>query len=398
MQINAKEEGILRGREGNAAAKAMRILVSLGDIYGAEKLIPVRSVQVSGVSYKNLGDEGAVFLEDLAREGARVSEGVVATLNPAGNDLVDWSKTGFKKEVAEKQQRIIDSYMKMGILPTCTCVPYESGFAPKFGEHVAWGESSCVIYANSVLGARTNREGGPSALASAIIGKTPNYGLHLDENRRPTIGIEVKVPVSGSDYGVLGWVIGKTVKRGVPYITGLKRPSKVDLKYFGAGMAAGGEIGLYHMEGVTPEAGLHGKAKLRERLTIGAGELKEGYAKLNTIKGEADMVYLGCPHLSLEELREIAGMLKGRKTSKRLVLVTSRIIKEKAAKEGLVDAIEKAGGELYADMCLVVGNIEKLGVRNLITNTGKGAHYLPLYAGVGVKVLSTKDCVEEAFR
>lgn len=396
MHLTKGEEDVLEGRAGKGAQKAMRILVALGDIYGADSLIPVSKVQVSGVSYKNLGDEGTTFLEEFVKDGAQVKDGVVATLNPSGNDLIDWAKTGFKEDLARKQQRIIDAYTSMGILPTCTCLPYESGFQPNYGEHIAWAESSCVIYANSVIGARTNREGGPSALAAAIVGKTPNYGLHVALNRKPTVEVKVETEIKEADYGVLGWVLGKTIKKGIPYIKGLKKPSKTDLKYFGAGMAANSEIGLYHIEGITPEAknykGADGK------LTIGKAELKDGYDKLNTIKGEGDMIYLGCPHLSIEELREIARLLKGKKVKKRLVLVTSRIIKGNAMREGITQVIEKAGGEVYADMCLVIGSIEKLGVKNLVTNTGKGAHYLPRYANVGVKILSTRDCVKEALR
>jgi predicted aconitase len=396
MHLTREEERILGGGEGKGVQKALRILVALGDIYGADSLIPVKSVQVAGVSYKNLGEEGTMFLEELVDEGAKVREGVTATLNPSGSDLVDWAKTGFREDLAGKQKRIIDAYKAMGVLPTCTCLPYESGFAPEFGEHIAWAESSCVIYANSVIGARTNREGGPSALAAAIVGKTPNYGLHLDENRAPTVEVNVEAEIKDADYGVLGWVIGKTVKKGIPYVKGLKNPSKTDLKYFGAGMAAGGQIGLYHVEGVTPEAGDYSTAD--EEITLGVAELKDGYDKLNTIKGDEDMIYLGCPHLSIEELREAARLLKNKKVRKRLILVTSRIIKEKASREGVVKTIENAGGEVYADMCLVIGSIEKLGVRNLVTNTGKGAHYLPHYAGVGVRILSTRDCILEALK
>ena len=168
MYLTQEEEKILEGEQGNAAQKSMQILVALGEIYGAERLIPVSSVQVAGVSYHNLGEAGLEYLNELAKDG-RVK--VLTMLNPAGMDLENWSKLGIPEDFAEKQKRVIDAFSKMGIITSCTCTPYLIGNLPRYGEHVAWSESSAVTFANSVIGARTNKEGGPSALASAIIGK-----------------------------------------------------------------------------------------------------------------------------------------------------------------------------------------------------------------------------------
>jgi len=207
MQLTKQEQKMLDGAEGHAVQKSMEILVALGDIYGAKSLIKVGSVQVSGVSYHNLGDAGLEFLNELAKDG-KVK--VLTTLNPAGMDLENWQQLGISSEFAEKQNLVIDAFQRMGILVTCTCTPYLIGNLPLYGEHVAWSESSAVTFANSVIGAKTNREGGPSALAAAFVGKTPCYGLHLDENRLPDVHVEVKAELTKlSDWGALGFAIGK---------------------------------------------------------------------------------------------------------------------------------------------------------------------------------------------
>ncbi|MBU4246298.1 MAG: aconitase X catalytic domain-containing protein, partial [Nanoarchaeota archaeon] len=179
MQLTKEETEMLAGKHGRAAQKSMEILVALGEIFGAKRLVPITSVQVAGVSYHNLGDAGLEYLSELAKDG---KVRVKTTLNPAGMDLIDWKKLGITKEFAQKQLKVIDSFKKLGIEITMTCTPYLAGNTPKTGEHIAWSESSAVCFANSVLGAKTNREGGPSALASAIVGKTAEYGLHLDKN------------------------------------------------------------------------------------------------------------------------------------------------------------------------------------------------------------------------
>jgi len=180
------EERMLAGEYGYAAQKAMEILVALGKIYGAERMIEIRSAQISGVSYSNLGEEGLEFLLKLAEDGC---VRVPTTLNPCGMDLEEWREMGIPEDFAEKQLRVIEAYRRLGVEPTLTCTPYLAGNMPEFGDHVAWSESSAVIYINSVIGARTNREGGPSALAAAITGRTPLYGLHLDDARRFLEGI-----------------------------------------------------------------------------------------------------------------------------------------------------------------------------------------------------------------
>ncbi|MEM3402682.1 MAG: aconitase X catalytic domain-containing protein, partial [Candidatus Hadarchaeales archaeon] len=250
MYLTKEQEEMLAGAYGEVIERNFRLLVRLGEIYGADRMIPVSSVQVAGVSYKSIGDPGLEFLEDIAAKGAKVR--VPTTLNPPGMDLVDWKALGFPQDFAEKQMRIIEAFKQMGIMTTATCTPYLVGNLPRFGEHIAWSESSAVSFANSVLGARTNREGGPSALAAALCGVTPNYGLHLTENRRPTMLIEVKEELkTNADFGALGYHVGKIVKDGIPYFRGIKEADVDQLKALGAAMAASGAVALYHVEGIT---------------------------------------------------------------------------------------------------------------------------------------------------
>jgi len=374
MYLTKEEERILDGEEGEVMERMFRLLVRLGEIYKADKMIHVGSVQVAGVSYKSIADPGTEFLEDLADKGAKVK--VLTFLNPTGMDLENWSKLGFPKSFAKNQLRIMDAFKSMGIIVTSTCTPYLAGNLPRFREHIAWSESSAVSFSNSVIGARTNREGGPSALAAAICGKTPNYDLHLDENRHPHVKIKVDVDLEfSSDFGALGYFVGKQVKNKIPYFTGIKDANTDQLKALGAAMAASGAVALYHVEGLTPEADLIKKDGL-ETIDVGKNELKEVYEKLNSGK-EPDIVILGCPHASLREISILADKLKGKKLKKPLWICTSRVMKEAAERMGFSEIIEKAGGSIVADTCMVVSPIEEMGYKVTGVDSGKAANYLP---------------------
>ncbi len=374
MYLTKQEERILDGDKGEVMERLFRLLVRLGEIYNADKMIPVGSVQVAGVSYKSIGDPGTEFLEDLASKNARVK--VLTYLNPAGMDLENWEKLGFPKDFAKNQLRIMNAFKKMGIVITSTCTPYLAGNLPRFREHIAWSESSAVSFSNSVIGARTNREGGPSALAAAICGVTPNYGLHLWENRQPTIKIKIDVDLTyNSDFGALGYYVGKKVKNKIPYFTGMKDANTDQLKALGAAMAASGAVALYHIEGLTPEADLVEKKNL-EKISVGKKEIKETYDKLNTGK-QPDIVIFGCPHASLREISALADRLEGKHLKKPVWICTSRMVKEAAERMGYNEIIAKAGGSIVADTCMVVSPIEEMGYKTTGVNSGKAANYLP---------------------
>ncbi|MDD5111028.1 MAG: aconitase X catalytic domain-containing protein [Candidatus Altiarchaeota archaeon] len=393
MQLSRDEEDILDGKAGNAAAKSMKILAALGEIYGAKRLIPVTSVQVAGVSYENLGDAGLEYLAELAVDG-RVK--VLTTLNPAGMDLKDWRKLGIPDEFAVKQKKVIDAFSRMGIVTSCTCTPYLAGNLPAFGEHVAWGESSAVTFVNSVIGARTNREGGPSALAAAIIGKTPEYGLHLSENRKPDVHVRVDAKITGlSDYGALGYVIGKSAEGRIPYITGLGVIDVDSLKSFSASVVTFGAKPLFHIENVTPEARAF-KQPL-QTIVIRQKELDDAYKALNDEGDVVDFVSLGCPHCSIKEIAEIADHLEGKKVNPKVELwvATSRPIKVLSDERGYTKVIEDAGGKFACDTCMVVAPI-KGRFKSIATTSAKACYYSRGRNAMKTKIGPMEKCIDAA--
>lgn len=399
MELTKEEQSMLDGEEGEGVQKAMEILLALGKIYDAGRFIPVKSAQVAGVSYKNLGDAGLEFLEDWANKGAKVR--IPTTLNPAGIDIENWKRLGISKEFAEKQIRVIEAYKRMGIQPSCTCTPYLAGNLPKQGEHVAWSESSAVSYANSVIGARTNREGGPSALAAAITGRTPAYGIHLDENRKPNLLVEVKCDLNSiSDFGALGYIIGKEKGNSIPYFKGIMEADSDSLKGLGAAMAASGAVALYYVEGITPEVKFNSlRSFSAAKLPIGTTPeiftletLQEGYEALNSNATEIDLVAIGCPHASLNELKRISQLLDGKKIKSELWITTSR--KVMAAAD--IKKIEASGAKVIADTCMIVAPVEELGFKTMATNAGKAAFYAPSHCGMSTRFGNLKQCINAA--
>jgi hypothetical protein len=308
--------------------------------------------------------------------------------------MVDWKKLGFSEKFAKNQIRIMNAFGKMGIVLSATCTPYLVGNLPRFREHIAWSESSAVCFANSVIGARTNREGGPSALAAAICGRTPNYDLHLDEKRVPQLVVQVDAELKhNADYGALGYFLGKAVKNKIPYLRGIKDPDTDNLKALGAAMAASGAVGLYHIEGCTPEAQLYAdKLKGLETVHVSEKDLADTYAKLNTGK-DPDIVILGCPHSSLKEIATVAKELEGKKLKKPLWVCTSRIMKDAADRIGFSATIEKAGGHVVADTCMVVAPIEDMGYKTTGVNSGKAANYLPGFCKQSVVFQDVKELI-----
>jgi predicted aconitase len=386
MYLTREEEKMYAGEYGPAVEKSMEILVALGDIYGADGMVEIISAQISGVSYKTIGDAGLEYLNDLASEGARVQ--VPSTLNPAGVDLDQWKDLGFPEEFTKKQLLIVEAYRKMGINTTCTCTPYLVGNVPPLGSHIAWSESSAVCYANSVLGARTNREGGPGALSAAICGRTPNYGYHLDQARVPNLLVEVETPLIGSDYGALGYLVGKAVGNGVPYFKLVdkeqRKPQVNQLKAMGAALASSGAVALYHVENTTPEyRDVMTYTGNLEKLTITRNDLDNTREKLSTAK-EPDLVCLGCPHASLDEIGEVALKLKGKKLSNQLWVCTSISVKAASDRMGYTEMIETAGGHVVCDTCMVVAPIEDMGFKVIGVDSAKAANYVPSMCGLDV--------------
>ena len=389
MYLTKNEEKMLDGEQGYAVKKSMEILVALGNIYGAEKLIEVGSVQVAGVSYHNLGDAGLEFLNELAKDG-KVK--VLTTLNPAGMDLENWQNLGIDPEFARKQNLVIEAFSKMGIIISCTCTPYLIGNLPRYGEHVAWSESSAVTFANSVIGAKTNREGGPSALAAAFVGKTPCYGLHLDENRVPDIHVEVVADLTKfSDFGALGYCIGKQAPNTIPYITGVPEVGVDELKTFCASVVTFGAKPLFYMQGITPASEKYQPPK--EKLTIGDSDIKAAYDAINDETEEIDFVCIGCPHASIKEIAKIADMLKDKKVAPNTEfwVATSRPMKQLSDKRGYTQIIEDAGGKFACDTCMAVAPL-KGRFRTVATTSAKGCYY-SRHNQMLTKMGSLEECI-----
>jgi predicted aconitase len=392
MELTKQEQAMLNGAEGYAVRKSMEILVALGEIFGAKSLIDVGSVQVAGVSYHNLGDAGLEFLNSLAADG-RVR--VLTTLNPAGMDLENWQQLGISPEFAEKQNLVIDAFTRMGILVSCTCTPYLIGNLPLYGEHIAWSESSAVTFANSVLGAKTNREGGPSALAAAFVGKTPCYGLHLDDNRVPDVHVQVNAELAKlSDWGALGYAIGKKAENKIPYITGIKAAELDELKSFCASVVTYGAKPLFYMKGITPGSELQKQPS--EMVVVEQSDLKNAYDNINDQVSEIDFVCVGCPHCSIKEIQEIANLLKGKKVAEgtELWVATSRTAKQLADKRGYTTTIEEAGGKFACDTCMAVAPL-KGRFKALATTSAKGCFYSRQNL-MKTKMGSMKECVQAA--
>ena len=382
MILTPEQQAMLAGEQGRATQKALEILNTLGTIYEAERLIPVTSVQIAGVSYANLGEAGLHFLADMAEGGGRVR--VLTTLNPAGMDIENWQALGISADFAENQQRVIEAFARMGVITTCSCTPYLFGNTPHYGEHIAWAESSAVCYANSVLGARSNREGGPSALASALTGVTPAYGYHLDENRKPTITVEVGIPDSvrrdgvGTHYfGALGKVIGSRLEeeahKQVPYISGISRASVEALKSFCASIATYGGVALFHMQDITPEAA-H-MTPPGKRIVIRREDVEDEVQSMSDARPEeVDFVSLGCPHLSIKEVARIAELLDGKQVKKEFWITTARPTKQIADMMGYTEVIEASGAKFAADTCCVVAPI-KGRFNAMATDSAKACYY-----------------------
>ncbi|TXT56752.1 MAG: hypothetical protein BAJATHORv1_20345 [Candidatus Thorarchaeota archaeon] len=391
LNLTKEEQEMLSGKHGKATQKAMEIITTLGNIYGAKRLIPVSSVQIAGVSYHNLGEAGLEYLDEMAVDG---QTRVLTTLNPAGMDLMEWKKHGISEDFAKNQQRVVDAFAKMGVVTTCTCTPYLIGNLPHYGEHIAWAESSAVCFANSVIGARTNREGGPSALAAALTGRTAEYGLHLEENRDAEVKYVVEAELRNTDdFGLLGYVIGNRTRKSIPYISGVLKASTNELKSFCASVATYGGVALFHMEKVTPNV-----TTIPETTeTITQEDLEHAREKLDDEKADIDFISVGCPHASIDEIRHIASLLDGKQVAdgKTVWITTAKPTKDLAIKMGYYDQIEKAGAFLVSDACCAVAPL-KGRFTGLMTDSAKACFYARGKNDFKTEIRTVEECIREA--
>ena len=399
MKLTDRQKAMLDGERGEPCRVAMDMLCAIGEIYDADGLIPIRSAHCAGLSLRSHGVAGMEWAEDMARQGASVV--VPTTMNVIG---VDRSRDlGLPQDWTHYQVRIGQAYEAMGCIGTSSCTPYYFGFLPRYGEHIAWAESSAVVYTNSILGARDNREGGPSAWAAGITGFTPNYGFHLPENRRGDILFKVTTELAHiADYGALGNYVGSIVGEKIPVFEGLGDPSMEEMVYFGAAQASAGSVAMFHAIGITPEAPDLQTAfggKRYETIWLGRAELEQGYANLISGKDrKVDYVALGCPHASINQLRQIADILRGQTVRDGVVLWihTSVAIKGLARELGYLETIENAGGVVTQDLCTILSCPEALGFRTLATNSAKMAFYAPGSSKMDVWYGSLEQCLDAA--
>jgi predicted aconitase len=416
MFLTDGEERMRDGAEGAAVAAAMDLLIRYGEALDAARLCDVRNVagtmtQPSPVKARLVRDGGwdkafAVINldsdDDLEIPPMRVP--TCQLQHGFGADAL--GVVPYPRHNVELQASAESFYGRHGVNILATCTPYQVGNLPVRGEHCAWMESSAVVYANSVLGARTNCEGTASAGAASLTGKIPCWGNHLDENRPGTHLIDVRVPVDGFlDWGMLGYFAGGVAGEDRPVITGrLSRPDLAELKHFGAAAATAGGVELYHIPGTTPEApaleAAFGTRKPPEAVPYGPAERRAVYETLNEIgtSTDVDFVLLGCPHASVDQIRRAAAALDGKKLSPgtQLWLMAPRALKDIAGRSGYTAVIEQAGGRVLADSCPAMSRAAPAGTKVFATDSAKQAHYLPAILGIQAWFGTLEDCVDAA--
>jgi len=399
MRLNALEREMRAGRLGAAAKAAIEHQIKVGEFFGARDFVPVTQAHVMADT-ESLGEAGVAWLESLARDEGKVR--VPTITDPRGTDFAKLDVLKHPARIQDLERRTIAAFRKLGVLMTDTCINYQTVQAPARGESVAFGDTGVVIYANSVCGARSNYEGGPSAVAAGLTGRVPRYGFHLDECRCATLRIRVSfVPRTLNDWGALGGLIGRLAGNywAVPYIEGLEgAPGSDALKHFGAAMASFGSIALYHLAGVGPEAEESGGSRIRKVQRIAEADVRALAASYQGDR-EIDVVVFSAPQLSLYELEELARLCDGRRFARPLLAVTSPQVKPDADRFGFTKRIEDAGGHVLSGMCFYQSYAREVaeanGWKRLATNSAKlvnilgGYGYVPLLA-------SMERCVEAA--
>jgi predicted aconitase len=355
-----------------------------------------------------MGDGGLEFLRRVAGLGARCV--VNTTTNARCFDFDYVERLNQDADTAEKEKELISLLQEIGVMTTDTCINYQSLYQPHLGEHVAWGDTGTVIYANSVLGARSNFESGPVALATALTGRTPAYGFHLDERRKGKILVELEAePKNLADWGAVGKLVGEKHQNyfSVPVFTGVEgSPIADDLKHLGASLASYGSLGMFHMVGVTPEAetveDAFGGEEPKETVTVTDEDLDELYASYDTGDSSANLVVFSGPQLSLYELKTISELLEGKKVKEgtSLIVTTNRGYKAAGEKLGYLHKIEEAGGMVLEGVCFyILDSIVRLRVENgwdnLVTNSAKLANIIAAHKFNPI-LRRTEECVEAA--
>lgn len=403
MRLTTEEQAMRAGEMGEAVRLAIEHQIRVGEFFGADDFVAVTQAHIMADT-ESLGESGVRWLETLAdQSGAQVR--IPTITDPRGTDFAHAEALKQADWMTSLERRAIQAFSRLGVALTDTCINYQTIQAPTRGESVAFGDTGVVIYSNSVCAARSNYEGGPSALSAGLTGRTPRYGFHLDANRQATVRIRTDwTPTSLNDWGALGGVVGKLAGHydAVPLLEGLTgAPGSDALKHFGAAMASFGSIALFHLAGITPEAWQArdvGADRLPIAHHIGKAEvlgLQQSYA----VSDEVDVVVFSAPQLSLYELRQIAELCDGRRFARPLLAVTSPQVKPDADRFGYTQRIEAAGGLVLSGMCFYQSYAREIGQANgwkrLVTNSAKLVNILGGY-GYQPMMASMERCVEAA--
>ena len=404
MRLTDVEESMLAGDRGPACKWAIEHQLQVGRMFDAAEMVPVSQAHMMA-DPESLGEAGVEFVERLAADGGSVSIPMIT--DPRGVDLSHYLPLGQTEEMADLERRFVTACQAMGIMMTDTCINYQTIMPPLFGEHVAYGDTGVVIYSNSVCGARSNFEGGPSALAAGLTGRTPGYGLHLESNRRATCRFMVENrPKDLMEWGVLGATIGRMAGSywEVPVIEGIDgAPTSDEMKHFGAAMASWGSTPLFHMVGITPEC--------RDLEDVGAGKLAVRHvtaqdladlsAPFGAVGEPVDVVVFAAPQLSLVEMGQVAGLVSGRCRAETtdLVVCTPVQVYGDAERLGYIEAIERFGGTVLTGTCFYQQYAREIAEANgwtrLLSNSAKIVNILGGY-GYRPALASMELCVASA--
>jgi hypothetical protein len=405
LDLSVRDRAMLDGDHGPAARLAMSILVRMAPVYDAASLLDIVSAHIDSTLY--LGDATLEFAERLASLGARVA--VPTTLNVSGVDECGWQEWAVSPEWAAKAARQMLAYERMGAVPTWTCAPYQTRMRPSFGQQIAWGESNAIAFANSVIGARTERYPDLLDICCAITGRAPAAGLHLTPNRAGQllirlVGVPEALQRDDQFFAVLGHLVGKRADDRIPVIDGvLIDPPEDHLKAFAAAVASSGRVGLFHMVGITPEAPTVDAAfqgRLPEAtIEITMTDLRSARDELTTADGDdLDMVILGSPHFSIEEFKRLAPLVEGKRRHPRVrfLVTSSRLMRELADGGGVLAPILEFGAQITLDTCILTSPMLPPEIKTLMTNSAKYAYYAPSLLNTRVTFGSLADCVRSA--
>ena len=404
MQLNDEERAMLAGDSGPVLKAAIAHQIKVGDFFGATEFVEVSQAHIMADT-ESLGEAGVAWLEHLASQPLVDRLVRIPTItDPRGTDFSKASMLGQTPDMLSLERRAINAFQRLGVTLTDTCINYQTIMAPVLGEHVAFGDTGVVIYSNSVCGARSNFEGGPSALSAGLTGRTPRYGYHLDAHRRATLRVRVRyTPRTLNEWGALGGLIGRKAGHywAVPWVEGIETvPGSDALKHFGAAMASFGSSALFHLEGITPEARI-------DRSLAPAGSASEEITEADLraleaayrVTDEVDVVVFSAPQLSIVELRDLAALCEGRRFRIPLLAVTSPQVKPDADRMGYTGSIEAAGGTVLSGMCFYQSYAREIaearGWKRLATNSAKMVNILGGY-GYTPMLASMQSCVQAA--